>query len=115
MDTFCNAASAGMAPSWDVSAYILPLGSWSPKRLIGMLTSSAVTSKVLSTGPPARQEDVVAPAVTGARAVGGVHPREPCRPGQCGHHGDEQVGGECVSRRLRSALERHDDRSSQCW
>ena len=54
-------------------------------------------------------------SVTGARAVGGVQPREPCRPGQCGHHGDEQVGGECVSRRLRSALERHDDRSSQCW
>src|SRR3954452_24214825 len=55
MDTACNAASAGMALSWEVSAYILPLGSWSPKRLIGMLTSSAVTSYERSTPPPLRQ------------------------------------------------------------
>jgi len=60
MDTTWERACAAMSPSRLFRAYILPNGSWSPKRLIGMSTSRAVTSKVLSTGPLLRQLDAPA-------------------------------------------------------
>ncbi len=52
MLTWREASWARIAASIEARAYILPWGSWSPKRFSGMSTLRARTSNVL-TGAPA--------------------------------------------------------------
>ena len=71
-DTCCDDCSASTAGILLVRTYIFPSGSWSPKRLTGMLTSIAVTSNVFVTPMPARHaavRDVGAADALGAPAV----------------------------------------------